>query len=176
MENHDIYDMFRNKTDKTAVRGEVLNAGEFRMAVTVCIFNAKGEMLIQKRQSFKDDWSNMWDFSTAGSALCGETPQEAAEREAFEELGLKLNLSGIRPRFTVNFDGGFNDYFIIEKDIELSSLKLQYEEVQAVKWANKDEIISKIDKGEFITYYHGLVELLFDSREKYGAHSSESLK
>lgn len=69
MENHDIYDMCRNKTGKTAVRGEVLNAGEFRMAVTLCIFNAKGEMLIQKRQPFKDDWSDMWDFSTAGSAL-----------------------------------------------------------------------------------------------------------
>lgn len=76
----------------------------------------------------------------------------------------------------MNFDGGFNDYFIIEKDVELSSLKLQYEEVQAVKWANRDEIISMIDKGEFITYYRSLVEFLFDSRKKYGAHSSERLK
>ena len=176
MEQHDIYDIYRNKTGKTAERGRVLSDGELRLAVKVCIFNSKGEMLIQQRQPFKDDWSNMWDFTAAGSALSGETPQRAAEREVFEEIGLNIDLSCIRPKLTVNFDGGFEDYFLIEKDVDLKTLSLQYEEVQSVKWADMKEIVTMIEKGEFISYYPEFVKFLFESRKSYGSHFSEELK
>lgn len=35
-------------------------------------------------------------------------------------------------------------------DIDVSELKLQYEEVQQVKWATINEIFEKIDDGSFI--------------------------
>lgn len=176
MEKYDIYDLLRNKTGRTAQRGSKSEEGDYRLAVTVCIFNSKDQMLIQQRQPFKDDWSNMWDFTAAGSAVYGETPQMAVERELFEELGLKISFQGIRPNFTVNFDKGFNDFFLLEKDIELNTLVLQYDEVKSVKWAGKSEILTMIKQGEFITYYPALVEFLFDSRKSYGSHFSENLK
>lgn len=52
----------------------------------------------------------MWDLSGAGSALQGETSQEAAEREIAEELGLVINWAGKRPCLTLNFPEGFDDY------------------------------------------------------------------
>ena len=142
----------------------------------VCIFNSKGEMLIQQRQPFKSDWSNMWDITAAGSALTGETSQQAAERELFEELGYKFDFKNIRPKFTVNFDKGFCDVYLIECEIDIDNLTFQYEEVQAVKWASREEILSMLEKSEFITYYRSFLELLFDGRKSYGSHSSENLK
>lgn len=170
MELWDVYDVERNKTGKTMVRGEAFEEGAYHMVVHICIFNSKGEMLIQQRQSFKEGWPNLWDITVGGSAVCGDSSQTAAERELQEELGISLNLQGIRPNMTINFNRGFDDIYLIEKDIDLSELKLQYEEVQNAKWATKEEILEMIKTGQFIPYYDSLIQLFFDSRKKYGCH------
>ncbi|WP_346897457.1 hypothetical protein [Clostridium sp. UBA7503] len=69
----------------------------------------------------------------------------------------------------MNFNNGFDDIYLIEQDVDINELSLQYEEVQKVKWASKEEIFSMIDSGEFIPYYQSLIQLFFDSRKKYGA-------
>ncbi len=69
----------------------------------------------------------------------------------------------------MNFNNGFDDIYLIEQDVDINELSLQYEEVQKVKWASKEEIFSVIDSGEFIPYYKSLIQLFFDSRKKYGA-------
>ena len=115
-------------------------------------FNKQGEMLIQHRQPFKSGWSDLWDITVGGSAVSGDTSQTAAEREVLEEIGYKLDLSNIRPSFTINFKNGFNDIYLVEREIEIDTLKLQYEEVKEVKWATADEIKSMIESGEFIPY------------------------
>ena len=51
MELWDVYDINRNKTGKTAVRGEGLPEGGFHLVVHVCILGSDGRMLIQKRRS-----------------------------------------------------------------------------------------------------------------------------
>lgn len=168
MEIWDIYDKDRNFTGKTMVEGEKFPQGAFHLVVHVCIFNSQGKMLIQHRQPFKERWPNLWDLTVGGRAQAGDSSSKAAEREAFEELGLKLNLQNVRPSLTINFDYGFDDYYLIEKNIDLSRLKLQDEEVSEVKWATKEEIISMIDHKEFIPYHKSFIELLFDMRKAMG--------
>lgn len=170
MELWDVYNIDRTKSGKTMVRGEAFEEGAYHMVVHICIFNSKGEMLIQQRQSFKEGWPNLWDITVGGSAVQGDSSQTAAERELQEELGICLNLQGIRPNLTINFDRGFDDIYLIEKDIELDQLTLQYEEVQNAKWATKEEILEMIEAGQFIPYYASLIQLFFDSRKKYGCH------
>ena len=166
-ERFDVYDKNRIKTGETMLRGEKSEeTGKewFRSVVHICIINLQGEMLIQKRQDSKHSWPGMWDVSVGGGVLAGETPCEAAEREVREEIGLEIDFSPLRPAFTVNFSRGFDDYFVIVKDIELSGLVLQQEEVRAVKWADCTEIFRMIDSGEFIPYHKSLIQLLFDMR------------
>lgn len=170
MELLDIYNIERIKTGKTMVRGEAFQEGDYHLVVHACIFNTKGEMLIQQRQPFKAGWPNMWDITVGGSATKGDTSQTAIEREIYEEIGLKIDLQSVRPHLTISFGVGFDDVYLIEKDIEINSLKLQYEEVQQVKWATIDEIFQKIDDGIFIPYYKSLIQFFFDSRKKYGCH------
>lgn len=148
-------------------RGGEFGNDEYHLVIHVCIFNKKNEMLIQQRQPWKKGWSNMWDITVGGSALSGETSHEAAERETFEEIGYTIDLSNKRPFFTINFEVGFDDYYLIEREIDITNLKLQYEEVQRVKWASKDEIKQLVKEGTFINYF--FTDLLFDMRKQRGA-------
>lgn len=168
MELWDIYNIDRIKSGKTVIRGESIQDGMYHLVVHACIFNSKGEMLIQQRQSFKDGWSNMWDVTVGGGVIKGETSQAAIEREIFEEIGLKIDLHNKRPHLTINFDVGFDDIYLIEQDVDINNLKLQYSEVQQVKWATKEEIYKKIDDNVFIPYYKSLIELFFDIRKQFG--------
>lgn len=161
MELWDVYDADRQKTGRTMVRGDKFKVGDFYLVVHVCIFNSKKQMLIQQRQPFKDGWSNMWDTTVGGSAVAGDSSKTAAEREVLEEIGYKICLDGIKPHITINFDDGFDDIYLVNDDVEISKLKLQYEEVQQVKWATKEEIQKMIKEGVFIPYYSAYIDLLF---------------
>ncbi|WP_246943534.1 NUDIX hydrolase [Bacillus pinisoli] len=168
MELWDVYDINRNKTNRTWVRGKRLEPGDYHLVVHVCIFNSNGEMLIQQRQSFKEGWPNLWDLTVGGSATSGDTSQTAAQRELYEEIGLKADFQHVRPHLTINFEYGFDDIYLIQEDVELHKLTLQHEEVQNVKWASKEEILTMIKNEEFLPYYESLIHLLFDCRNKRG--------
>lgn len=166
----DVVNEERQKTGRTMVRGEAFRDGEYHVVVHVCVLNARGEMLIQQRQPFKSGWSNMWDVTAGGSAVAGDTSVEAAEREVLEEIGLKLELRGVRPWMTMHFDYGFDDWYVVEVgDVNLDSLVLQQSEVQAVKWASCEDILAMRARGEFIPYYPHFLQLLFTRSGTYGA-------
>ena len=164
----DLYSRDREKTGKIHRRGDSLKEGEYHLVVHICIFNSKNELLIQQRQPFKEGWPNMWDVTAAGSALQGETSQQAAEREVAEEIGLKIDLSNNRPNFTINFARGFDDYYLLEQEVDLASLHLQEEEVQAVRWVSKDEVLAMQAQGTMIPYW--FLDKLFEIRDMQGAH------
>ncbi|EGE54256.1 NUDIX hydrolase [Streptococcus parauberis] len=166
----DIYDIYRNKTGRTMERGSNFKEGDLHLVVHLCIFNTNGELLIQQRQKDKEGFPNMWDISVGGSALAGETPQQAVMRETLEELGICIDLSQIRPQFTINFDQGFDDTFLVIADVNLNSLTLQEEEVQDAKWASRQEIFKMMTEGSFIPYHLGKIQLCFDMLGQYGAH------
>lgn len=164
----DIYDLNRRKTGRKFERGTGhLNPGEYHIVIHICIFNSKGEMLIQRRQPWKHGYPDMWDVTLGGSILEGETSGQGATRELKEELGYDYDFSSMLPQLTVNFPEGFDDYYILQKDIDLSTLTLQYEEVQDVRWATEEEILSMIDEGMFIPFYKSLIHFLFDKKCRY---------
>ncbi|MDA8387736.1 MAG: NUDIX domain-containing protein [Nitrospiraceae bacterium] len=58
----------------------------------VLVFNRKGELLLQRRSMKKDVAPGMWDTSVGGHVDPGESPEEAAQREMLEELGVEGRL------------------------------------------------------------------------------------
>ena len=110
MELFDLYTADRQRTGRTMVRGEPVPEGFYRLVVHVCIFDPGGRMLIQQRQPFKQGWSNLWDISVGGSAVAGDDSRSAAERETLEELGLDIDLYGVRPNMNIYWEHGFDDY------------------------------------------------------------------
>lgn len=168
MELVDLYDENRVPLGRTADRSARKGPGEYRMVVHVCLFDHQGRMLIQQRTRSKLIWPGLWDVSVGGGVDAGEDSRRGAEREFREELGYPLDLGGLRPSVTVNFDGGFDDFYILTKDLELEALTLQREEVQAARWAALEEILDMLDQGTFIPYPKSFLLFLFDMRRQFG--------
>ena len=72
MEWLDIYNEAGQPTGRRIRRDDPVNEGERLLVVHVCLMNSRGEMLIQKRQIWKDRFPGCWDISAGGFALAGE--------------------------------------------------------------------------------------------------------
>lgn len=155
MEIFDIYNAQKKLTGKTGTRGIPLKAGEFRYVVRIIIFNDEGtKVLIQQRQSTKTIWPNYWDFTASGGVISGEDLHEAASRELFEEMGIKVDFSNIPSRLTIRFYEGWSEIFIIQKNVKLEDLKLQENEVSDAKWVTENELNDLIETGKFIPFHY----------------------
>ena len=161
----DLYTIDRLPTGETCVRGEKHPAERYRMVVHVCVFNSRGEMLIQHRKDDIVRWPGYWDVSVGGGASAGDTSRAAAHRETLEELGLDIDFNERRPVLTINFADGFDDFYAVLMDVDPEALHLQEDEVAEVRWAEQAEIEAMIAEGTFIPYQKGLLDYLFFSRE-----------
>lgn len=168
MELVDLYDENRVPLGKTAGRYARKGPGVYRTVVHVCLFNKAGQLLIQRRTACKRIWPGKWDVTVGGGVDAGETSRQGAEREVREELGLDLDLTGVRPSVTVNFHGGFDDFFLLEREVDISALRLQEEEVAEVRWVDCPTVEAMVDRGEFIDYPKSFLRFLFDMRGTFG--------
>ncbi|WP_395940854.1 GNAT family N-acetyltransferase [Bacillus sp. FJAT-22090] len=160
MEIWDIYNAHREKTGRTHVRGEEMQKGDFHTVVHVWIMNEKEQLLIQQRQPWKTGWPNMWDCAAAGSAILGDTTEMAAIREVKEELGIDLQMEYAEVLFTIKFERGFDDHFLVKQNVDIEEVTLQYEEVANARWATIAEIRELVQSGEFIPYH--ILENIFE--------------
>ena len=167
MELVDLYDENRVPLGRVAERHAKKAPGEYRMVVHVCIFNGLGQMLIQQRSPEKTIWPELWDVSIGGGVDAGETSRQGAAREVGEELGYDLDLIGLRPAVTVNFEGGFDDFFVVTRDLDLGDLRLQKEEVSDVRWATLEETLAMLENGQFIPYPPSFLRFLFEARGSF---------
>ena len=157
----DLYTVDRIPTGRTWVRGEKLPQDTYRLVVHICIFNSRGEMLIQHRHPDIVRWPDYWDVSVGGGASAGDNSRSAAQRETEEELGLRLDFAGERPMITAHFSEGFDDFYAFHADVDPADLTLQEDEVCEVRWADLAEIEQMIDAGTFIPYEKDFMRYLF---------------
>ena len=143
-ELRDLYDKNSNKTDKTYRKGEPIPEGYYPMVVMVVIRNSKGEFLMQRRSVAKGgDWG-----VTGGHPKSGETPIEGIITEVKEELGLDFSNENF-----IEYDSGcdgkdcYKMYFVT-KDINISDITIQQEELSEVRWFTMDELKSMVKSGE----------------------------
>ena len=170
-----MYDADRVPTGATMRRGDDFRPGELHLVVHVCIFDAAGRMLIQRRADDKAGWPGLRDFTTGGSVTAGESSRAGAEREVFEELGIRLDLTGVRPSFTFNFRHGFDDVYLLRADdnagnnagadlppVDLATLAVPNAEVAEAASATREEIHELNQRGKFIPYRASAIDFVFD--------------
>ena len=162
MEFVDLYDEERCPLGRTAPRFGKREKGVWRLITHLCIFDSRGRLLLQQRSGGKRVWPEKWDVSAAGGVCAGETTRVAAARELEEELGLTVQSTELRSVCTVTFNHAFDDYFILKRDVDLRKLRLQEEEVSAVRWATRQQVLDLIRRDAFVPYSENFLGYLFD--------------
>lgn len=71
---------------------EAHRKGILHRAISVFIFNSRGEWLLQQRAAHKYHSALLWSNSTCTHPMKGEADLEAANRRLFEEMGMKAEL------------------------------------------------------------------------------------
>lgn len=141
-------------TNNVASRDECHKKGLWHKAVVVFIIsNDNKRVLLQQRSANKKLWPNLWDITAGGHVLTGELGYQSVIRETKEEIGIDLSkndLEFIGATTSENIKNEiinrhFNEYFIAHNDIDLKDITLQEEEVQDIKWFDKEDIIKRVN-------------------------------
>jgi len=144
MEYIDVLDEKGNKTGEVKSKDEVHEKGLWHRAVHIWILNSKNEILLQLRSKNLVSSPGKWDISAAGHISEGEESLISAERELFEELGVKIPIesfillghvtqSAIKNNGTY-INNEFNDVYLIRSDLKIEDFKFNDGEVEKVEY------------------------------------------
>ena len=153
MEYFDVLNNNGEFTGEIASREECHHNGLWHRAVYGFVFNSNGDVLLQKRSNLKKMWPDLWDVTAGGHVLAGEFGSQALIREIKEELGIDVYeneikyLVGSSSTDSSNniINNHFNECYLINKEIDVTKITLQKEEVSEIRWFNKDEILNRIN-------------------------------
>ena len=113
------------------------------------------QVLLQRRSMNKDSFPGQLDTSSAGHIPAGQEPAASAAREMKEELGLtvlpeELIYAGCFDiRYEMEFhgklfrDNEFANVYVYMRDVPLSDITVQEEELESVGWFDLEETIFK---------------------------------
>ena len=130
----------KENTEVGVVPRREMRSGRLRHRATyILVFNAKGELFLQKRTQTKDVFPGYYDIAAGGVVLAGESYEEGAIRELEEELGIR------ETPLTSLFDFYYEDEHIRLWGRAFSctfdgELVLQEEEVESGEFMEVDEV------------------------------------
>jgi isopentenyldiphosphate isomerase len=111
----------------------------------VFLFNAKGELLIQKRAHTLSSLPDRWDHSASGHVDEGETYAEAAQREMEEEVGVRgVNLEEVGKIKTEDVDEPDrikNRFSMIYRGTYDGPVNFDPEAVSETRWIDPEELL-----------------------------------
>lgn len=167
MEKWDVMDASGKLTGRTVVRGgSILRSGEYHLVVHIWILSNDGNYLIQRRSNTKKLMPGEW-AATGGAAIAGEDSYTAAARELYEELSITSNKETLRHMARIKRKNSFVDIWFIKAKVTVGSLKLQTEEVSAVKWVSKKELINMIGKKQYHNYGNEYFDVVFKAADRF---------
>ena len=108
--------------------------------IHLMIQNSKGQILLQKRSSQKTSYPLHWSMSVGGHVQTGETYDQAAVREAEEELGfVPTRMKELTKEAYIDAHGHSIIFtaFITTYD---GAFTINKEEVEEIKFFSKEEI------------------------------------
>lgn len=149
-------------TGETMERGELLKPGQYHLVVHIWIIDGQGRLLIQKRAAHLKLMPDIW-AATGGSAVAGGGQPHRRRPGAAGGAGHRNRwggsaLCGPDPR-----RNSFTDIWVLRRDVELSSLRLQTEEVAQAKWVTRTELMDMVARRTFHHYGRPYFELVLQA-------------
>lgn len=155
----DILNEKGEKTGEVKTYNEAHQKGLTHRSVHIWFINSKKEILIQKRAENRRAFGGYWDISVSGHISSGENSIEASLKETKEEIGILLKpedylyLGELEENISINentfINNEFQDIYIVKKDIKISEMKTEKEEVEEMRWLTLEEFGKWVnDEGE----------------------------
>lgn len=163
MEVWDLLDKNGNKTGESIEKTAILPDGLYHLGVDIWIKNDDGKYLIQKRAVTKKRMPGKW-MVTGGSVLSGENGIQAVIRETMEEIGVNIGVSQLKLLFRNRFNDCINEVWLLKQNIQISSIKMQPDEVSDVKLVNKEKIVTMITDKEMVNYGTDYLKSVFEEK------------
>jgi len=130
----------RDRVIGTERRGVIHELGLMHRSAQVLVFNAAGQLFLQKRSIDKDEFPGLWDSSAAGHVNPGESYHECALRELNEELGIDRTEPLTRLfSFSASEATGY-EHCSVFSCVHEGPMTLQAEEVAQGKWLTPAEM------------------------------------
>lgn len=153
MEYFDILTEDGDRTGMQETRNEVHRDGAWHGSVHIWIIE-NGQVLLQKRSKNKDLYPGRFDAACTGHIDIYESPLEAAQRELFEELSLKIKAQDLKLLFVQkthakekNFVSNEVNYvYRLTCQANRSELKYNHEEIDKLIWLDCDELQKQLLK------------------------------
>ena len=141
----DIVDENDNVT-RAATWQEMMDRSLLHRSANIIVFNSKGEIYVHQRAKHLRLYPELHDVKFGGSVRAGESYEEAAKRELFEESGIKNELEFL---FDLKFRSSKNNVNRkVYKCTFDGKLTLQKAEVAGGKFMKIDEIKKIQEEGK----------------------------
>ncbi|MBE5819186.1 MAG: NUDIX domain-containing protein [Clostridiales bacterium] len=127
----------------------------FHKTVWLWIVDTNGRVLVQLRSKNKSFMPDLWDISSAGHVIAGESAIDACIREAKEELGislLKADIEFCEQIVSTQFNE-LGQFYITRLDPDSCNFTLQREEVQDVRWLEYTDFVSLLYSDKFVPHH-----------------------
>ena len=156
---------------------EAHEKGVLHRAISVLIFNSKGEILLQRRALNKYHTPGLWTNTCCSHPYPEENPKIAATRRLKEEMGMEEELEFVHKfLYKIDFDNGLIEHELDHIFIGFSDQTphLNTDEAMAFNWINVDELkIDITEKPDNYTFWFKLI--MKDHFAKIQSRVDESL-
>lgn len=147
----DLYDSNKQKTGEVIERERVheIPEGLYHLTVDIWVKTSDGRYLITQRSEKKPSYPLYWEC-TGGAVVSGEESIDGAVRELAEETGIRAEKADLKLVNTVVYSNYIMDVYLYERDIDITEVVLQEDEVCGAKLATEAEILAMIENDEFV--------------------------
>lgn len=133
------------------VRGKNIPEGLMHVVADVFVMHEDGSILLMQRDFNKDFYPGLFESGAGGSVIKGETPEEGAKRELFEETGI-VAVRELKEHYNIVNKGNKTIYrgYLYITDVPKESVRLQEGETVSFKWVDKDEFKKIFYSDQFV--------------------------
>lgn len=112
--------------------------------ISISLYNDKGQILLQKRSSKKDNNPDKWANATGGHVNKGEEYEQTAHNEISEELNINPELIFIK-KMIIN-DPAHTTMTSLYKTFSNGPFDFNKEEIDEVKFFSKEDLKNNLDQ------------------------------
>lgn len=143
-------------------------SGDLHRALSVFIFNSKGELLLQQRAHSKYHSPGLWTNTCCSHPRPGEDIHHAAERRLVEEMGMLCQIhKAFSFLYYTDFDNGLIEHELDHVFIGYSddTPSINPEEVERWRYISKNDLFEEMDTNpeQYTAWFKMCIHRVFDN-------------